>query len=456
MAKHRKSDRKEPSGDTVTEQKSDDVEGNGSKPLAPAFALAAGLVWQDRLVLIPWYLLLVAPEWILVMLHGPSNEAILFCQLAACTLEIVFMYYVCRRWICRLSRTPKQPYELSAFFRLLLIGYAFWMMLVVPLVLSMYLSPEQRLIPLMMLIPALIIMLRFYFYFFPAALHERSVGTILQQAKQFTENDKMLALKVLAAPIGLMLLSSSLIGSISPDGRERIVLWLASLTEGIFPILKAYLGFAVALYLLNDAEWHKQELDPYRNARLNTLELGAPAWLAKLLSPKTGVYLIAMGILVWIANQGRAVQLPPTPTIGLQQVVVEQVENSSAGSSTSSISGEPASSPDARSQIVIELDLHDSQYHFRGFFPHFFNLSGESGVLVASQPASILVNGIPLDTEVLRAFSSMDQMTLKLTFFSDRSTEQLTALEDLHLWYRRARLIPLNMKEVQTKKSPAK
>lgn len=410
--------------DPLTEHPSQEAPDKSADTFDSVYNLASGLLWQDRRFILTLYPLLILPELIIISFRNPLDYILIF-QFLVKGVELTFLYFVCRRWVCKLSPTPGLSYRPGALAQTIFLGTGLWLLLILPLLLTLFAPPELRLLFLLSLIPAVLIVLKYYFFFFPIALHITPLQQALSTASTFTRERKSVALLALISPLGFMFFASSLVGGLSPDGRIHSVLYLMGVVEGLFPVLATYLGLAFSLHLVGEKEWHDSSLDPYRVARLSTLEVSGPELVGKLLKPRTGLTLLFMGLLIWMANQIRAAEIPPSATVQLESIEIDN------------------------KLVRLKLHLRDGEYQFRGFSPLSFNLTGENGVTISPSPAKIFLNGHQMQEALPFLPDSMEAAEIVVEFECERSAEELQALQDLYLWHRRARLEWLDMKNAR-------
>ena len=99
--------------------------------------------------------------------------------------------------------------------------------------------------------------------------------------------------------------------------------------------------------------------------------------------------------------------------------------------------------------VTMNVDVTDPEYALRGFQPVNFRLAGEkypemrdSSAIVASVPEKVLSPAVTADVPDLRFYvpPSTEPVQLTMIFKASRSGEALTALQDLYLFYRHAKI----------------
>ncbi|MDC0357525.1 hypothetical protein OAO01_01820 [Oligoflexia bacterium] len=393
------------------------------KPEAPpteeAYKIASSLLWQDRKFLLILYFLLVLPDLLNSTFVGTAQYMVAL-QITKRTLCLIFVFLVSVRWARFLCIQP-MTYSLATLSRLMVFGFAFWFLFAVPTALMVVAPGNLQPLFVLLFIPAAVIALKYYFYFFPIVFNVKSVQKIISDTRAITANDTFVALRTMVSPMGAMLLLVALGQALAPDGRQIMVSCFADLFTGVYTLFSTYLSLAFCLVLTPHSAWRAYGLDPYREARLATLTLHGPALLSRLLRPKNGLIMLGMGILVWTANEMRAAEMLPAPTISIESVQAED------------------------KLLRMNLYLIDEAYTFRGFYPAFFRLAGEKGTAIANFPSKIVINGQE-QTGALSIPNDNVEMHLTLEFTTDRSAEELQALEDLLLWYRHAQIDWVDMK----------
>ncbi|MCB0310129.1 MAG: hypothetical protein KDD42_02770 [Bdellovibrionales bacterium] len=390
--------------------------------------VAAGLLYQDRFFLIPWYLVLIAAGLWENALHNPHITTNLYLRLIERCIQLLFLYFFGRRWVRKLSSNTIPLLSIKQLILTFSIGLAFWFMFAVPLAVSITTLPEStKLLALCALLPATVLSLRYYFYFFPAAAGANSIQEILRLARQFTLHHRFLVLRILLAPLAVMLFLISLTLIPAPDGRIAFLVYLTAFWRGIFWVGTSYLSMGFVLTLLSESEWRSLNFDPYRKARLATLVAQAPGWIVTLSRTRIAVITILVSLLLWFGNGIRVITAPPTPDI--QVVSMEASGN----------------------KFELELALSDPEFEFRGFMPQQFFLAGENREQISSFPVKIKVDKQSDSQSIAEHRKSAN---LHLTFETNRAAEDLIKLKDLYLWYLRFRVALLNTQEIDIYPQP--
>ncbi len=403
-------------------------------PGVPPHRLAAGLLGADRNFVLVLYPLLALPLFVEEFADRFNPAFTFILPGSERAVELIFLFFLGFRWARKLrpqtDSMPRQPepahFPASAFARLFFTGFVLWALVIFPPALSLAGGRFQGFIFVALFLPGIILSYRYFMYFFPILFSPggQSLAKSLDSAAQFVRNDLLLPLRVLAAPLGVSTFLSSLCAAPFPDGRDIYLSLLGDLFSPLLWILSCYLGLAFALLMLPDKEWREFNLDPYRHARIDTLSILSPGWLASILSFKSGIKFLIIAAFVWAGNQIRLEFMPPAGEITVKSV---------------DVSG---------NTVTMNIEVTDPKYRLRAFRPVHLRLAGEkyletgdSSALVAPFPEKVLSPEIT-DSPDLRIFipPASKPVELTLIFKASRSGGQLTALQDLYLWYRHAKI----------------
>ena len=255
-------------------------------------------------------------------------------------------------------------------------------------------------------------------------LGAREPGSIHQGAIRFLQDDKLLPLKAMAAPFALMVLLDNSLAIFAPENEIPFITLIRLIFSETFFFLGTYLALAICFVKLPAKEWHDLGLEPYREARFTTVALQAPRYVSKLLLPKNAVKMLFLGVLIGLAN-----------------MAVLATKKPSADITVSSIQA-------TKDSLVLKLHLSDEQ-QFRSFSPIWLSVAGpdKEPVTDPMQPVDIQIYDGQFKTmaELFKERKNSDELELTLTFSSTRPGEDMKAIEDLHLWYRSAKLQQLDM-----------
>lgn len=385
------------------------------------YSIAAGLIWQDRAILLPLYLLTIAP-----MLYASLSNLIdpmswFYVKAAERLLQLAALYFIGWRALRSLSSTARGVNILSLCV-MLIAGLLLWLAFFLPgnLVAAIGQS-DASVLSLLLMLPIFIFTYLYYFYFFPLIMHINRPAAVLHLARSFTRIDKLLPVKVCVAPAGIMYLIQALCYVPFPDGRDFILALTSEIFGGVFWILSAYLSIACGIVFISDKVWHEAQLVPYRQSRLTTLAIQSISWLPNVLRPISGLQMLAISLLLWTANYARMAEMAPAPSISIKEISLKD------------------------ERVELKLNLSDSKYRFRGFQPLLFRLAGEQNKTVAAPPQSARIEGSEQDVRIFFP-REKDETSLSLVFQADRKAEDLRQLEDLYLWYGGAKISLLDMK----------
>lgn len=418
------------------EQKTIKEDNKPASFLHQASDLAVSMLRTDWKLILLAYPILLVPHIIVLNVSELTEASVIFLSFLSRVISLSFLFIVCRRWLYNFTSTnaTKPKLNVVAFF---VFGFAQWLLYMLPtkglLAVMTNQSKELALLELPILffsIPAFFLALRLFFFFIPALLDRTSLVKVFQESLLFTAKDKLLALKVLIAPISISFLLSSLPLIISPDGRLLFSLYGSILFEGISWVLICYLALATVFQLMPEEKWRSYHLDPYRAQRFETLTFANPEWLSNLLRPKTGLKLLLVSTLVWLGNAMRAETLKPAVAVEVLNIELE---------------GKNA---------AIKLKLQDDRYSFRGFIPAGFRLAGETGTPISSYPRKVVLDQTGEKIEVfMPEISGSAEITL--FFECDRDAQSLRLLEDLYLYYRGYKYLHLDMESAKITSSSA-
>ncbi|MCO6431301.1 MAG: hypothetical protein J5J00_10610 [Deltaproteobacteria bacterium] len=397
-----------------------------SQPAIDAIPLAAGLLWSDRRILLPLFLLLLIPSLIESFFRVSSISGLMGMLVLQRTIQLVFLLIITHRWINRLRLKP-QALAAGTVIRFMAAGYLAWFSLISPLMFQLAETDDQsRLVGLFLMVPVIFLWLRYYFYFLPIAFGIKGWREILHFSHSLVQRNWKTPLYTIAAPLGIVGLISGLIYAPAPDGRVAELQYMATVTAEFFWPMCCYLSLAYGFSMIGEREWRMLQLEPYKRDRFETITKGSPGMWTSALRPRNGVKLLFIAALVWLANKIQLETTPPAPEIKIVN----------------------ASMNDDR--VTLKLSLSDERYHFRGFQPVHFVLAGENRHLVSVELENVrsAIGDLPgLRFELPSRFSEVD---LTLTFKTNRSGEALSGLKDLYLWYRLSKLAKVDLSSSAT------
>ncbi len=383
-----------------------------------AYRLAGALLWHYRRFSLAWYPLLILPA-VAAAFIGEITSVGGYVALSAVErgIELLFLWKLSRKVFSDLGSNAAA--SSGTFLRYLLIGFAFWLMLLVPvLAQTVALAPNLQLFFLLLLIPAVVLGLRYYFFFVPPSLGESKFRDIAQHAAAFTAKDSLAPLRLMLAPAAFLALAEGLCFMISPDGRHFLSHLAANLFAGVFWVLSSFTALGYVLSNMQENAWRQYGLEPYRAARFATLITRAQKPIGASLSAKNGLKLFAIAALIWLGNYAQLQNLPPPGTVAVDRITLDG------------------------NKVELLLNLEDAETKLAGLKPLNFSLAGEQGTVLAPFPLEATSEGEP----ALSGLPNKEKARLKIIFETQRDSTSLRQLEDLHLWYRAVRLQKLEMK----------
>lgn len=380
----------------------------------------AALLRLGLRALVWWYPLLLVPGVLAKLALLPSWAAYALDEFVG----FIYLYAVAWSAANRVS-TVRIPIRIRTALSVAAAGMVVWVPFELALVLvqgAFTVQAGAQLLTIVMLILLGDIAFRYYFLFMPLVLGARLQRSTFAAARRYTAGRRALPLRVLGPPLVIMLLLWAVIRLPAPDARFEAADWALLLTDKIFWVLAVHLSVAAGLWRLDDRDWQRCRLDPYRAARLQTLRSQAPRTLASLLTVRTAVRLLVACLIVEAVNIVRLQAMPPSA-----QITVEHIR----------ITG---------NKTELQLSLVDQEHRFRGFNPYFLRLAGEN----IRDVVAVMPSGVWLDPEHrapfdAASFAGQASARLAVEFTTNRDTSALKDLRDLHLWYLGTKLMLLNM-----------
>lgn len=397
------------------------------KPAVDPFSVAAGLLWNDRYVLIPLCLVLGLSAVFDLLLDSVGSSNWMAVVALDRLLQISVITWIVLRWRKRLQATQgpvPNPVRLTA--RIAVVSVAASVLLAMPL-LGIATNPGGggSLLFVALGVVGIIWCLRVYFYFAAVGILGSSIVPGLAQAVRISRADGMAALRSLIVPCGVTMFLTALLTIPSPDGRSVVWMTAASLTECVFWILSTYSALGYALTAFSESEWRMAGLTPYRHERLSTIQLQGGERLPKYLRPKFGFLMCAAALCCMAANLARQLSEPPAVNIAIKNVVV------------------------ADYSIKVELEVEDRTYKFRGFHPVAFSIKTKTGFGVSNALSAVSLD--PDGTGIIGALTSDDgaPRSLFLTFSSGKTAAALRGLDNIWLWYQFQPLVAITPQMLQ-------
>lgn len=383
--------------------------------LKEAGNLAAGFItvhWKSLLTL---YTLAVLPALLFSLLeikHSAMNLALMAIQ------QLIYLLVLSKIAAIALKELFGQTPALTSqtLARICFIGMGLW--LSYTLAILAVASPTDtgiKTIALFLVGPALYLNLRYYFFYVPPLLRgPEALSFDLSQAAKLSKDRIKIILLSLVGPGGLHALVSAIISGLSPDQRHLAVVLALDASSGLFFLMNAAISVCLAIKFLSETN-DQSSPEIGLGTQATRLALQAPPWLTAVFQPNKGFVMIMLACLVWAGNLMRLAELPPAPTL-----VVHHAETTDR-------------------KLILKLDATDTNYQFRGFHPVFFHLASDLRTPLAERPLRVTRQGQENDL-LFELPRETGPLTLLLEFATNRTQQELAALEDLFLWYRGAKI----------------
>jgi hypothetical protein len=396
-------------------------------PEPEPFAVAAGLLWNDRYLLIPLCLVLGVSAALDLLLNSLGRSNWMAIVAVDRALQIGVVTWIVLRWRRHLQTIQgSSPNVLRLTARIAAVSIASSVLLAMPVLgLAVNLGGSSSLLFVALGVMGVIWCLRVYFYFAVVGILGLPITLGLAHAVRISKADGMAALRSLVVPCGITMLLTALLTIPSPDGRSVIWMTAASSAECIFWILSTYLALGYALTAINEGDWRAAGLTPYRRERLSTLQMQGGKTLPKYLRPKFGFAMCAAALCCMAANLARQLSEPPAVNVVVKNVIV------------------------ADYSLKVELEVEDRSYKFRGFYPVAFSVKTKTGFGVSNSLTA--VSASPDGGEMVTSLVSEDgaARTLFLTFSSGKTAAALRGLDNIWLWYQFQPLVAITPQMLQ-------
>ncbi len=389
----------------------------GSSPKTPVnpFNVTAGLLRND-IRLLPSLLLLLSFCAIAEALVAPT----LWLTAADHIIQLAVMSIVVMRWRNRLQTGASSYIRLTTVaFRIFGIGLFLRLIVTIPKLLVLAsqdpLHPSRNTLPLVLAMGALALAsvwcVRMYFYYVVAGFVGGTWREIVARALRMHRQAPAAAIRALAAPLAISVLAVALFTLPYPDGRSLIWTTLASASQSIFWLLSTYTGLGFALCLFDSADWRAAGLEAYSLERLQTIETQGRSKLAGMLTPRSALKFAVLTTLTLIFITIRLTTEPPVVQIEVVRVVA------------------------ADKAVHIELKATDNAFRFSSFKLPLVSLRSASGYPVSTDLTKASMNSDKNELLFEIPAIKTTAISLYLTFSTNRSKQDLEALEDLWLWY---------------------
>ncbi len=397
-------------------------QGMGQRSQAEPFRLAAGLLWNDRFLLIPLCIVLALSAGLDLALESLGYSSWAAIVAVERMLQIGVVTWIVLRWRRRLQSAQApvlNPVRLAA--RIAVVSIASSILLAMPLfgIAVNSGSGASSLLFVVLGVFGVVWCLRVYFYFAVVGILGLPVSPALTYAVRMSRENGTAALRSLVVPCGLTMLLTALLTMPSPDGRSVVWMTVASSAECVFWILSTYTALGYALAAFGDEAWRGAGLTPYRQERLATIQKQGGTQLPRYLRPKAGLMMCLVAFLCMGANLGRQLNVPPAARVAIRNVTVVDYS------------------------IKVELEVEDRTYKFRGFHPVAFSIKTKTGFAVAHSLTSVSLT--PDGAGVVGGLSSSDgaPQVLYLTFSTGKTAAALKGLDNVWLWYQLQPLVAI-------------
>ncbi|MBX7143732.1 MAG: hypothetical protein K1X79_04715 [Oligoflexia bacterium] len=375
---------------------------------------AAGMLLSDGLLLLWLYPVVVLPRCLGSYLIPTNSNAVLYIYAVERLFYILFALVIASRWVRRVFPQAEEV-KLSGLALSLLIGFGLWFSYIVPIAAQFLPLPNMdRTMLAVLLLPAIVMNLHFFFFLIPIALGHVRLGEILTLSRTLISDDRWIGPRCLLGPVAVLFLFQAVIAGFSPDQRHVSVSLLSDFFSGIYWLLGTYLSTAVGIHL---AQQHST-IFPRALQQASTLteaSLSSTNWLSASFMPGKGFVMLCLGCLVWAGNLMRLAELPPAATIKIEKVSVQE------------------------GKVRFELKIQDPLYKLRGFHSIFLSLASEQRTPLAQFPSRAVA--IDSKTDVLFGFPlSPDLQHVGVEFDTGRKDDDIKSLKDIFLWYRNTKL----------------
>jgi hypothetical protein len=393
------------------------------------YGIAAGMLWNDRALLIPLALFLAISMALDLALKSYDASSWTLVAIVDRFLQIAVVAFIALRWRRRLqAQNANSLSGIRLAARIAPVSIASSFLLIAPFI-GFALNPGGITNFLFVVLGTLGIVwsLRVYFYFAVVAFMGSLAKPSLARAVAMAKADGTAALRTLVAPCALTMLLTALFTLPSPSGSSLLWMSIASAAECVFWILSTYTAIGYALTAFGDSEWRAAGLTPYRSERLSTLQAQGGARLARYLTPRFGLGLSLLALTLMIANLGRQFSEPPAARVEIKRVEISDY------------------------LIKLELEVEDRQYLFRGFHPVGFSVKTQTGFAAVNSLASVSLTAD--GTGFVGSLTSKDgsPQTIFLTFSSGKTAAALKGLDNLWLWYQARPLLAISSEMLRGK-----
>jgi hypothetical protein len=389
------------------------------------FRIAAGMLRADILILVPFLALLSLTTIASTLVPLDRFSAVLALLIADRVLQLVVISLIALRWSARFESHGRSNYaRITTARRIILWGFGIWCTLSLPRVLAEFVGNNGIQVALITSVGVGIFWsLRYYFFFAMTALLGKTIKNSAQSAILITRRQPQAALRSLLGPLGITALATVAVVALQPDGRSLWINACAASVEAVFWLLSTYTALAFAVVFIEEYDWRTAGLVPYRTDRLKTLEARGKSQIATLLSPATGIKLLALSLLVLFASLAREQRMPPAVSIHVKNVELYDYK------------------------VKATLEVSDPTYLFRGFKPAGFSVRTKSNTPVADELTKASLSADKDEVLLFMPNSDGSPRDLFVEFRSTKSRENLGSIENAWLWYQQFPVVALPLTE---------
>jgi hypothetical protein len=391
------------------------------------FGIAAGLIRNDWLVMIGFFLLLSISAVVDLFTYSAPAQVRFGVIVLDRALQIAVISMIVLRWRRRLQIAHgRNVRSLAVVGRIAVISIAASIMITTPFFGLMVSTNGLGALPFLGLtLLGCFWCLRVYFFYAVAGLLGQPLGPSFARAVTLSKGNTGAVLRSLVTPCALTLLLTALASFPYPDGRSMPWMTAASAAEGVFWILSSYTGLGFALTVLTEQDWRAAGLDHYHTHRLRTLETQGGRTLPRYLSPRFGLWILGVAMCFLAGNLMRQLHQPPAAKVTIKQVQISDYK------------------------VRVELEVEDKEFHYRGFTPAAFSVASKTGFRLVEGLES--VSQVPDKKEIIAFVSTPrgDPTRLYLTFATSKTEASLRGLDNMWLWYKLQPLVPISLEMLQ-------
>jgi hypothetical protein len=398
-----------------------------------SYKLAAGLLWQDRYLLLFFPLLLGAPGFLRVLVSQNNQFLAALASLVGEGIRLGLLFALVGRILL------KHPiHSLSYRLRTLFCYGAFlWVITNLPFVTRHTNGTTLLLLSFSSFLFGLIT----FFFFIPVMLGVKNLNDVIRQSLKFLAFDLLMPVRALLAPFAFIILISALVSDPFPSYQTIL---MSEILHALGSTLGVYcaVGFGVSYwvrkkdYVLDslgvehiehegntDSEAECLSVLPSKES-LDSIENLAPNWLPDCLNLNSGVALALLALLTWSSNMVQLYSLPDSTQVRVTDTILRD------------------------KSITVKVTIQDPLHQFKRFHPMLFALASDKRSYLAQYPTRIMINGEELQPEQsIQNFvdhgSKDSEVHISVKFSVEKTKQQLERIQDLHLWYAADSVAPI-------------